>query len=228
MARLLRTTTFSEPDAVSDVLKYEDGTYSRDTATILSGSGVLALGMVLGKITKAGASSAAKSGGNTGNGTLTLDGTTPVRSGAKAGVYTVRLITAAANAGTFRVTDPDGFVLGDVGVGATFDNDIKFATADGSSDFIVGDGFDITVAAGSGKWKPHTYGAVDGSEVAAGVLIQKVDATSADVEQAIVITRHAEVSERALKWHASVDDASKKSIAMAQLAALGIVARTAA
>lgn len=98
------------------------------------------------------AASAAKSGGNTGNGTLTMDGTTPVLAGAKAGVYTVRCIAAATNNGTFRVTDPDGFVLGDIvmaaGAGA-FENDIKFALADGSTDFIVGDGFDVTVTATS-------------------------------------------------------------------------------
>ena len=94
------------------------------------------------------AASAAKSGGNTGNGTLTLDATTPVLAGAKVGVYTVRLITAATNAGTFRVEDPDGNVLGDVAVGGTFSDDIKFATADGSTDFAVGDGFDITVSGG--------------------------------------------------------------------------------
>lgn len=92
------------------------------------------------------AASAAKSGGNTGGGTLTLDATTPVLAGAKVGVYTVRCIAAATDSGTFRVTDPDGFVIGDVAVGATFANDIKFAIADGAPDFVVGDGFDITVS----------------------------------------------------------------------------------
>ena len=60
-----------------------------------------------GKIGIGQASSAAKSGGNTGNGTLTMDVTTPIRTGAKAGIYTVRFIAAASNNGTFRVEDPD-------------------------------------------------------------------------------------------------------------------------
>ena len=52
------------------------------------------------------------------------------------------------------------------GAGA-FDDDIKFAVADGGTDFIVGDGFDITVAAGSGKYKMALAAAVDGSAVPA-------------------------------------------------------------
>lgn len=224
MARAMRTTSFTEPDALSDVLKMEAGTYSRDTVTILSGSGSLTVGMVLGQITKGTATRAAKSGGNTGNGTLTMDATTPVRPGAKVGVYTVRLITAATDAGTFRVTDPDGIVIGDVAVGGTFDNDVKFASADGSTDFIVGDGFDITVAAGSAKWAPHNPTAVDGREVAAGILLGPVDATSAD-QIAVICARHAEASWAGLKWHASVDDQDKKNAAAAQLAAAGILVR---
>lgn len=224
MARAMRTTSFTEPDALSDVLKTEMGTYSRDTVTIVSGAGSLTVGMVLGKITKGTATSAAKSGGNTGNGTLTVDATAPVRAGAKVGVYAVRLVAAASDAGTFRVTDPDGYVLGDVAVGATFDNDIKFATADGATDFAVGDGFDITVAAGSSKWAPHNPTAVDGREVAAGVLLGPVDATSADAI-AVICSRQAEVSWAGLKWHASVDDNTKKAAAAAQLAAAGILVR---
>lgn len=147
--------------------------------TLLSGEN-RARGALLGKITLGAASSAAKAGGNTGNGTLTMDVTNPVRAGAKAGVYQVRLIAAATNAGTFRVTDPDGFVLGDVAVGATFDNDIKFATADGSTDFAVGDGFDITLAAGSGKYRLSLAAAVDGSQVPLCILAESTDASAAD------------------------------------------------
>lgn len=107
--------------------------------------------------------SAAKSGGNTGTGALTMDATTPVLSGAVDGVYTVRCITAATDSGTFRVTAPNGTVLGDVAVGATFANQVKFAIADGGTDFIVGDGFDITVAVnpnrvelGNSTWETTT------------------------------------------------------------------------
>lgn len=150
--------------------------------TLLSGEN-LTRGTVLGKIGVGGASSAAKSGGNTGTGTLTMDASTPVRSGAKVGVYTVRFIAAASNNGTFRVEDPDGNVLGDVvmsgGAGA-FDDDIKFAIADGGTDFIVGDGFDITVAAGSAKFKKAVATAVDGSATPAAILAEDCDASGGD------------------------------------------------
>ncbi len=167
----LRSTSFAEPANISDVLKYENGTYSREVITIADEEGVLDIGTVLGKLTKGTATSAAKAGGNAADtGALTLDVTTPVLAGAKVGVYTVRCITAAANGGTFRVEDPDGNVIGDVAVGATFADDIKFVIADGTQDFIVGEGFDITVAAGNGHYVAHRDGAVTGSEVACAVL----------------------------------------------------------
>ena len=144
---------------------------------------------MLGKITKGSATAAAKSGGNAANtGALTMNATTPVLAGAKVGVYTVRCITAATNGGTFRVTDPDGFVLGDVAVGATFANDIKFAIADGTQDFIVGEGFDITVAAGSGYYKPVNSANVDGSDVAECILAADTNATSAAVAALVYVT----------------------------------------
>jgi hypothetical protein len=135
-------------------------------------------GTVLEETVFGTATRAAKSGGNTGNGTLTLDATTPTLYGAEPGVYTVRLVTAAANGGTFRVTAPNGVVLGDVAVGATFSNRVKFATADGSTDFIVGDGFDITVAAVAAS--AQKYQKVTEDARAKLVLLEDVDATSAD------------------------------------------------
>lgn len=97
-----------------------------------------------------GSSSAPKTGGNTGNGTLVLDATTPVLANAIPGVYIATAITATTNAATFRVVDPLGRVLGDVsysgsGASATFADQIKFVVTDGSTDFVVGDAFNITV-----------------------------------------------------------------------------------
>jgi hypothetical protein len=208
----------------SDVVKTElPNRSSRDEATLASGSGKKNPGTVLGRVALGAASSAAKSGGNTGNGTLTLDATTPVLAGAKPGVYTVRLITAASNAGTFRVTDPEGFVLGEVAVGGTFANDIKFATADGATDFIVGDGFDITIAIGAGKLKPLNLTGNDGTEKAVAVLLDTVDATSAD-KTIVVLSRTAEVVLQSLEWPVGIS-AEQKTAALAALETKGIVAR---
>ena len=135
-------------------------------------------GTVLEETVFGTAASAVKSGGNTGNGTLTLDATTPTLFGALPGVYTVRLIAAATNAGTFRVTAPNGVVLGDVTVGQTFSNHIKFATTDGATDFAVGDGFDITVTAVAPS--AQKYQKVTADIRARLVLLEDVDATSTD------------------------------------------------
>lgn len=196
--------SFGNVDTLSNVPALLVGTrepVSRNI-TLLSGESRLR-GAVLGKINVGAATSAAKSGGNTGGGTLTMDVTTPVRAGAKSGVYQVRFTAAATNNGTIRVTDPDGFQLGEVvmaaGAGA-FDNDIKFAVADVGTDFIVGDGFDITVAAGSGKYKLSVAAAVDGSAVPAVILAEDCDATLAD--KVTVAYFAATVDENALTYGA--------------------------
>jgi hypothetical protein len=115
-----------------------------------------------------------------------MDATTPVKAGAKVGVYTARFTVAAANNGTFIVKDPDGFQIGAVVMAAgtgTFDDDIKFAIADGSQDFIVGEGFDITVAAGSGKYVLSLAAAADGSQIPDCIAAIAIDATAADKEE---------------------------------------------
>src|SRR6185312_3663841 len=104
---------------------------------------------VLGKIFDGAATSAAKAGGNTGTGTLVLDVTTPVLANAIPGVYQVRCIAAATDAGLFNVTDPNGNLIGQVNAaittGTVFSDQIKFALLTiHSADFVVGDGFDVT------------------------------------------------------------------------------------
>jgi hypothetical protein len=201
--------------------------FSRDQITLKSnGSTIVTLqsGTVLGKIRTGAATSAAKSGGNTGNGALTVDATTPVLAGAQAGVYSVRLITAATNGGTFRVTDPNGFVLGDVAVAATFADQIKFAVADGATDFIVGDGFDITVAAGSAKWTQMSLTAIDGSQIAAGILFDLTAVPATGDLQGVAITRTATVADVGLTWPAGAS-AGQIAAAVAQLSTAGIIVR---
>lgn len=81
--------------------------------------------------------------GNTGGGTM---GAITVSAGAKQGVYTLEITGAAANAGSFRVTDPDGLFVDDGDVAAAFSaGGLAFTLADGATDFVVGDTFAITV-----------------------------------------------------------------------------------
>ena len=196
--------------------------YSRDVVTVNAGVGVTyPANTVLGKITVGAVSAAAKSGGNAADtGVLTLDATTPALANAKVGVYTVRCITAASNSGVFRVEDPNGLVLGDVAVGSTFSDGVKFSIADGTQDFVVGEGFDITVAAGPGKYVIWNPANLDGSHVVAAILIYPVTGE----EEATVLRRHAQVKAPALNWFTGATSGNK-STGIAGLAALGIIAR---
>lgn len=64
----------------------------------------------------------------------------------------------------------------------------------------------------------------EGAETANAVLAYGVDATSADVE-AVIIRRVAEVKTPMLIFDASVNDATKRTAKLSQLAAATIIAR---
>jgi hypothetical protein len=189
--------------------------------TVLSGQ-TLKAGHVVGRVTLGSASSAAKSGGNTGTGTMgtvTLSGST-----IKAGVYKLRIIAAATNAGTFELEDPDGLIVGIGTVAVAFSQGgLAFTLADGGTDFVVGDGFDITVAAGSGKVKEYNPANTDGSQYVAGVLWDAVDASAADAPGVVTERGPANIVAANLAWFSGATT-NQKNDAIAALAALGIVA----
>lgn len=220
----------SEGKYVGDWLKGEqqDPTdYSREAITILAGSGadrVLTSGMVLGKITK-GAATPTADAGNTGNGTI---GTVTVGASAKAGTYRLVCIEPATNAGKFSVEDPDGINVGVATVAVAFTGGgLTFTIADGSTDFVSGDGFSIAVAAGSGKWVQIEDAGTDGSEDAAGILYISATAPNGVDKKAVAIVRNAVVSANGITWPSDFD-ANEKAAAIAQLATLGILVREAA
>jgi hypothetical protein len=157
---------------------------AREITVAMGGSAPYPRGTLLGRAGDGSVSAAVKTGGNTASsGALTLDPTTPRLANAIPGIYTVRCIAAATDAGTFRVTDPDGRVLGDVVsalTAVTFADQIKFtvASVDGH-DFVVGDGWNITVG-GLDKYVPCVATAIDGSQIPAAVLAANTDATGGD------------------------------------------------
>lgn len=210
----------------SDVLLMQTGeefNFNFDEITVASGTAASVVGQVLGKITIGGVSET--HAGNTGNGAMTLDASTPALANAQVGVYTVLCTAAATNSGTFRVFDPKGNVLGDVAVAATFSDQIKFAIADGTTDFIVGDKFLVTVAAGSGKYAQVAPAAVDGSQSAAGLLMAKTDASGGDKTAIALVRGPAIIKTNGITWTAGMTS-GQKTTALAQLAALGITAHT--
>ena len=75
----------------------------------------------------------------------------------------------------------------------------------------------------SGKYKALDPAAVDGSEVAAGILYDAVDAAAADAE-GVAIVRLAEVNAAELVWPAGITG-GEQATALGELAALNIIAR---
>ena len=170
-----------------------------DEVIIAEGEGVLVRGTLLGIATRGAleAESAAQGEGNTGDGTFTLDATAAVLAGAKPGVYSVRVIRAAApevattpavpaQLAVAEFKCPSGKVLAVFDVpgttGITISNHLKFVMVEGSTPFAVGDGYDIEVTeeAASGLFKAVDSTATDGSADPVAVLAFAVDATEDD------------------------------------------------
>jgi hypothetical protein len=215
----------SEGKYLGDWLKWEtDNHYSREGITVLASSGsdrVLTTGMVLGRVTKVAATGAAVAG-NTGDGTITASPT--VGAAAKPGVYRLVCIEPATNAGKFSVEDPDGVLIGVASVGVQFTTHLTFTIVDGSADFVAGDSFTITVAAGSGKVKQIDFAATDGSDAASGILLLDTTAPDGVDKSGVAIVRNALISDNGITWPAGATT-DQKNAAIAQLKAAGIVVR---
>lgn len=214
-------TTYNETVKTGEfILKDQEGRLSYDNITVLSGTAAMVPGTVLGKVISG---TVATAFAGTGNGAITMDATTPVMPGAKPGDYTATCITAATDGGVFRVEDPDGYVMGDVAVGSTFADDIKFSIADGSTDFTVGAKFTISVSALVTKYTDHDPAATDGSQIAAAVLYGPTEAATADIP-AVAVTRATEVKGDLLTWKTGIT-AAQKAKATIELAAASIIIR---
>ena len=181
---------------------------------VATGEGALARGTALGKVLYGAAVAAAKAGGNTaGSGTISA---VTLADGAKAGVWKVRMTAAT----TFTVVDPDGYTRGSGVAAAEYSNGIKFTITAGTTPFEVGDGFDITVAAGSGKFRKVNTANKDGSGRIAAILANDLDATSDDVVGVGYVM--GEFNEGALVFGGDDSAADHRAAA----GAIGIVFRT--
>lgn len=196
------------------------GSRSRERITVLSGETLVA-GAVLGKVTVGAATPAAFAGNAANTGTIA---TVTLGAGAKPGVYEVVIIEPTTNAGKFTVEDPDGITIGTGTVGVEFaGGGLTFTVADGATDFSAGEGFTITVAAGSGKYRGYDPANTDGSQTAVAVLFDAVDAAAAD-RPGVAIVRDAEVNAAELGWFTDAN-ANQKAAGLAQLAVAGIIGR---
>lgn len=108
-------------------------------------------------------------GTNAGNGTVTA---LSVTGTPRAGNYKLTLVTAVANGGVFRLTDPDGGIVNSAvtmtpAVGGTTviaTGGLQFTLTDGTTDFALGDSFTIAVPATklnvTSKWKGVSANAI--------------------------------------------------------------------
>jgi hypothetical protein len=157
-------------------------------------------------------------GTNTGNGTL--GSLTAAGYAAKVGVYAVEFDDATH----FIVSDPTGAEVGHGTTGVAFKaGGLGFTITAGGTAFVPGDSFSVTVAAGSGKYKPFDPANVDGSQIPSGILYATKDVTSADKPCAVVV-RQCEVNASELVWPTGMSAASI-SAALAQLKSIGIQPR---
>jgi hypothetical protein len=189
---------------------------------VLTGSGKLDPGTILGQVTEGGTETVAAAvagGGNTGNGTV---GSLTGDAGAPAGTYTIEIVEPAANGGTFRVEKPDGTLDGTGTVGAAYNGSINFTLADGSTDFVAGDRFSVAVSyASSAKYAPHDPAGTDGREVAAAILYHPIDATSGDVKTVATVRGPATIFDTYLTYKSGIS-APNKAAAQAALKAKGM------
>jgi len=210
-------TTLTQPRRRGEFLRGDIDPISFDAGTLLSGQNLQA-GTVLGQITNSTA--VAVAGTNTGNGAM---GAITVGPNAVPGVYTLRITSAAANAGGFTVTDPMGDIVGTGNVAQAHNNgSLSFTLADGATDFVVGDSFTITVT-GSGQWRQLNLAGTDGSQRAAAILYDNEDASAA-ARTVTLVTRHQELGLSDLIWPVGITT-PQMTTALAQLAAQQLIAR---
>ncbi len=74
------------------------------------------------------------------------------------------------------------------------------------------------------KVKALDPSATDGSEVAAGVVLQSIDASAAERTNGLIVSRQAIVADHALVWPVAITT-EEKTAAIAQLEAIGVLVR---
>lgn len=213
--------------AAEAIMSEASGHRSRDNLTVAASQTILANGL-LGALAVAASVtvSAAAVAGNTGNGTFTL-ADPAVSSKVKHGVYRVVCVTAASNAGTFRVENPAGVDIGNATVGVAFNKEVKFTIADGATDFVVGDAFEITVGVedpADKQYVAYDPAGTDGSEVPVAYSPYAVTTGSGETKATLGLTRDCELNTNLIAWPSGISAANKVK-AIAALAERGIIVR---
>ena len=224
------TQTIVRPKLQTAVLKWfvdEEFSFEQETAlancaaafTQGPSGGLLDIGIVLGRINaSAAAPVAAANAGNTGTGTSSA---VTDQVGIQVGVYQVEFIAATK----FNVIDPNGKLVAEGATGVAFANQVGFTITASGTAFVAGDGFNITVVAGSGKVVPLDLAATDGSQNAIGVGIRQTMVPSGADAPIVVVERMAVLLADGLIYPSGSTTTQQNAI-NAQLAALGMIVRS--
>lgn len=186
---------------------------------------VYEIGRVLGKTLASGAATDTPGAANTGDGVM---GSVTVAATAKLGSHRLEIVTAAADAGDFVVTDPLGNVIGTGTVAVAFSaGGLSFTLADGAADFVVGDYITIDVT-GTETYKTIEASAIDGSAVFAGIYIggKQVDNSqtllaATDTDIAVLYRGPVTIGEDLLVFGATVVSDAQKDAIKDQMRAVG-------
>jgi len=155
------------------------------TGETLAISQTITMGSALGKkLVAAGAVANGGAGGggaNTGDGTCTAFALTNSGVIPKIGTYALKFTAAVTHGGEYIVKDPFGMTVAygamTAGAGAATIIEVEgfvFTLTDGSTDFAVGDGFTLTIAAGTGQVVKLDKSLTDGSQFIYGIALEAV------------------------------------------------------
>lgn len=182
----MATSLISTPRVKAVIISEASNQRSRENIVVTQTGTALASGTLLTQSGDAAATgSAAANSGNTGNPTF---GAISVGAAGKPGVYQVTF-TAATK---FDVEDPSGVKIGSGTTGVAFSKSgVGFTLTAGATPAVAGDGFAITVAAGTGKYVAYTAAGAAGP--ADAVLYNWLPAKTGDSD-AVGFVRDAELN----------------------------------
>lgn len=220
-----------------------DNATHRDKILTVAGAGTIKMGTLLATLLVASAV-VAVAGANTGNGTVTAATVVDGQVIPIAGAYNLRVTAAVANGGVFQLRDPNGAVVASnltmtAGAGAATVMEaagLQFTVTDGTTDFIVGDSFTLTVASGGNKLVPYAAAGAGGAQIATDVLTYDVvtDAAGDVAIRSMVSGRVrlerlivAQPDTKATSTHPAIEQLRQRGIIAVEVTELGYLDNTA-
>jgi len=186
------------------ILSLANGTQSLENALLAEGENLQA-GTVLGMVLDVEAAKASGAGDGAISGVN-------VGPDVEEGAYVLTVTATAANGGTFSVRTPSGNYLPALTVGTPYvSTHISLTISDGGTDW--GSGAVVNVVVAPGNFTQLAPAGTDGSQNAAGVLYDNVNATD-DNTPCVVVARMAEAKADGLVWPEGITtDAQAAAIA---------------